>query len=129
MVGSQLLCSCWIFRMHKLDVSKLSVSSIIRWPIIVLDKVWGSTHNSTPSLSRQHWYRTLRKISIWLSKNWQKLDILFKKIDKNCLFFQKKKSSFLFFFAIFWHSNGNFPEGQVNREVRLGESCTSFRYG
>ena len=27
---------------------------------------------------------SLRKIAIWLSKNCQKLDIFFKKIDKNC---------------------------------------------
>ena len=50
-----------------------------------------------------HWYcttsiqLTLRKIAIWLSKNWQKLDIFFKKIAKNCHFFPKKLSM-----AIFW---------------------------
>ena len=43
---------------------------------------------------------TLRKIAIWLSKNFQKLDI----------FFKKRIAKFL---AIFWKSNGNFPEGQV----------------
>ena len=32
---------------------------------------------------------TLRKIAIWMSKNCQKLDIFFKKIDKNCHFFQQ----------------------------------------
>ena len=47
-------------------------------------------------------YLTLRKIAIWLSKNCQKLDIFFKKIDKNC-----------HFLAIFGQSNGNFPEGPV----------------
>ena len=71
---------------------------------------------------------TLRKIAIWLSKNWQKLDIFSQKIDKNFHFFQKnchwqffwKKWQFLAIFfeknvkflPIFWQSNGNFPEGQ-----------------
>ena len=58
---------------------------------------------------------TLRKIAIWMSKNWPKLDIFFKRIDKNFHFFQKnffqKNVKFL---AIFWQSNGNFPEGQVS---------------
>ena len=29
------------------------------------------------------------KIAIWQSNNWEKLDIFFKKIAKNCHFFQK----------------------------------------
>jgi len=47
-----------------------------------------------PSLAQTH-----RKMAIWMSKNWQKLE----KNPKNCLFFG----------AIFWHSNGNFPVGHV----------------
>ena len=61
---------------------------------------------------------TLRKIANWMSKNCQKLVIFFKKIDKNCHFFQQnchwqfcwKNVKFL---AIYWHSIGNFPEGQL----------------
>ena len=47
-----------------------------------------------------------------LSKNCQKLDIFFKKIAKNFAMgnFFLKKCNFL---AIFSHSNGNFPEGQI----------------
>ena len=71
---------------------------------------------------------TLRIIAIWLSKNCQKLDIFFKKIDKIFIFFNKiangnfveKNENFVNFLeknvkflAIFWQSNGNFPEGQV----------------
>ena len=72
---------------------------------------------------------TLRKIAIWLSTNFQKLDIFSKKIAKNFLFFQKKLPMAIFlkkmkifgnffwknvkFLAIFWQSNGNFPEGQT----------------
>ena len=60
-----------------------------------------------------------------IDKTWH----FFKKIDKNCLFFSTKlpmaillKKMTIFgkffeknvkFLAMFWHSNGNFPEGQV----------------
>ena len=51
---------------------------------------------------------TLRKIAIWLSKSCQKLEILLKKNENFCQFFEKNVK----FLAIFWQSNGNFPEGQ-----------------
>ena len=55
---------------------------------------------------------TLRKIDIWISKIFQKLDIFFKKIAKNCHFFQQNLKTDNFW-EIFWDSNGSFPEGQV----------------
>ena len=48
-------------------------------------------------------YLTLGKIAIWLSKNCQKLEIFFKKIDKNCLFFSTKLPM-----AILLKKNDNF---------------------
>ena len=52
-----------------------------------------------------------------MSKIAQNLTFFFKKIDKNCPFFNKiaivnffEKS--VMFWAIFGQSNGNFPEGQ-----------------
>ena len=71
---------------------------------------------------------TLWKIAIWMSKNCKTLVIIYKQIAKIFLFFQKivngnffgKKDTFwtffennVKFFVIFWHSNGNFPEGRV----------------
>ena len=41
------------------------------------------------STKPQHQNLTYRKIANWMSKNCQKLDIFFKKIDKNCHFFQQ----------------------------------------
>ena len=87
----------------------------------------------------------MQTIDIWLSadppencqlslnklpKTWN----FFKKIDKNCQFFNKiaignfveKNDNFCQFFwknfkflAIFWHSNGNFPEGQLLTKAEL----------
>ena len=59
---------------------------------------------------------TLWKIAIWLSKNCQKLDIFFKKIDKKCHFFNKiaignfveKNDTFCQFFWKKCQSFGNF---------------------
>ena len=53
------------------------------------------------------------------------LSIVFEKNDN---FWQlKKKVKFL---AIFWHSNGNFPEGQVrSEEGRRGRMRTEERWG
>ena len=76
---------------------------------------------------------TLRKIAFWLSKICRKLKKKFFLIAKNCHFFKKKlpklcccflaifkkdifwqfKKKRREFLAIFWHSNGNFPEGQL----------------
>ena len=62
---------------------------------------------------------TLRKTAIWMSKNCQKLEIFFKKIDKNCHFFNKIaignfieiNNNFIHFWQFFWkkfHVFGNF---------------------
>ena len=75
------------------------------------------------SLSHQYDKLTLRKIAIWLSKIYQKLNIFFKKIAKSFIFL-KKFTKFSFFFqmksfgnffgknvkllAIFWHQMANF---------------------
>ena len=75
---------------------------------------------------------TLRKIAIWMSKNYKKFTFFQKNWQKLSFFFQqncqwqfcwKKKTIFVNFFeknvkflAIFWQSNGNFPEGQVKTE-------------
>ena len=60
---------------------------------------------------------TLRKIAIWLSKNCQKLDIFLKKMKIFVNSFEKNVK----ILAIFWHSNGNFPEGQV--VLQFGTKC------
>ena len=75
---------------------------------------------------------TLRKIAIWLSKNCPKLDIFSKELPKIVIFsqklavaiFVKKITIFGHSFekndkllAIFWHSNVNFPEGQVQTDL------------
>ena len=49
-----------------------------------------------------------------MSKNWQKIDIFFKKIAKNCN--KKTKLPFLY-------SNGNFPEGQVHTQTMVHTWC------
>ena len=48
------------------------------------------------------------------SKNWQKLDIFFQKKAKIVIFRKKRQ-----FMAIFWHSNGNYPEGQLLTKNKL----------
>ena len=84
------------------------------WPV-----TWRLSGPSTTQIRHQDLELTLRKIAIWLSKNCQKLDIFSKKIAKNFHFFQKNchfwqlKNFFFKILAIFWHSNGNFPEGQL----------------
>ena len=69
---------------------------------------------------------TLRKHDNWMSKNCQKLSL---KKCQNYLFFSKKlKKMKIFgnffeknvqFLAIFWQSNGNFPEGQMTTNSRV----------
>ena len=73
---------------------------------------------------------TLRKIVIWMSKmpkTWH----FFKKKCQWQFFWKKWKFLAIFlkkyvkFLAIFWHSNGNFPEGQVRvRELGRLSMCT-----
>ena len=100
-----------------------------------MSHVWLIQHQSDTRLAHIRTYfdgvLTLRKIAIWLSKHCQKLDIQknWQKLsffqhwqfcwrnDIFCQFFFEKKIFLAIFFkckflAIFWHSNGNFPEGQ-----------------
>ena len=75
----------------------------------------------------------LRKIAIWMSKNCQKLDIFQQNWQKLSFFQQIANGNFLEknynfwqlfwknvkILAIFWQSNGNFPEVQVRTNLRL----------
>ena len=70
---------------------------------------------------------TLRKIAIWLSKNCQRLDIFSNKLTKILL---TKMTNFVNFFeknvkflAVFWQSNGNFPECQLCVIVEKSDNC------
>ena len=98
-------------RCHWLVLQALANSMLYQQPITKLSSDY------QPEI-RLPWFTqdpnlTLRKIAIWMSVNCQKLDIFFKKIAN-----EKNENFWHFFFkvkflAIFWQSNGNFPEGQV----------------
>ena len=62
------------------------------------------------------WLLPSGKLPFDCQKNCQKLDIFSKKIPKIFIFLKKNVK----FLAIFWHSNGNFPEGEL---LTRSESC------
>ena len=95
--------NCWenntgssLFTVHSDNVKSLADSHHVTCQYHYFNDLWFGTN------------LTLQKIAIWLSKICQKLDIFFQK---NCHLF----------LAIFWQSNGNFPEGQVHTYFSLGK--------
>jgi len=112
------------------------VSIFVMYEINVWENEWVSEWQECQIVPKCD-QKKLLKFEVW---NWpsgkfdcqkiaKNLTFFFNKIDKNCHYFQqnchwqfwwKKMTIFVNFFlkkmsslAIFWQSNGNFPEGQV----------------
>ena len=98
-IQSVRTCSCEPFVTH--NITFLTRIIVVTTPLFCRSSSYNFFWNIWIHL-------TLRKIANWMSKNCQKLDIFFKKIDKNCHFFNKIAIGIFFFFnfkflAIFWH--------------------------
>ena len=113
---------------HRGEMSHLGLEWV-KWP--------PNRTNSGLSVVASDMELPLRKIAIWLSKIAKNLTFFQKKMPKFLLIFKKinfflKKiknfGNFFFlnvkFLAIFWHSNGNFPEGQIQVDTKWDKSGT-----
>ena len=89
-------------------------------PVLCTTSLWDSLVNIQHTCTEL----TIWKIDISMSKNCQKRHFK-KKLPKIFIFFKKITIFFNFFeknvkfLAIFWQSNGNFPEGQNSHTLKL----------